>query len=313
MVRAPKIVGSIWFNNSTAPVLDSYEKVLLVDFWTYTCVNCIRTLPYLKSWWQKYKNNRFMMVGVHTPEFEFEKDPDNVRMAIKKLGIEWPVVLDTDYLNWYNFANNYWPAKYLIDHTGNIVYEHFGEGAYEETELFIQKLLSNIDKNIVFPKVTIEPTGKVCYIPTPETYCGYLRGDISNPLGLVPDKVHHYSLLDDPVINSIALNGTFLSRPEYLETKDSNSELLLRFHAAEVNLVMVPVADNTVVEVQLNYRRLTKDALGVDLNKKGELELKRPGMYQLYKTASFNEGILSLHPKSGNFRAYAFTFSGCID
>ncbi len=313
MVRLPQIVGNVWFNNKMFSSIDMTNKVVLVDFWTYSCVNCLRTIPYLKEWWQKYNKDNFLIVGIHTPEFEFEKDPLSVSKAVKDLGIEWPVVLDNEYINWKNFANQYWPAKYLADHTGNIVYEHFGEGEYEKTESFIQTLLKNINANIALPKLTVSNTGNICYISTPETYCGYLRGDISNPLGLVADKEHYYSLLDDPETDSLGLSGTFISRSEYLESKDPNSRLLLHFKASEVNLVLTPIDPQTTVQILLNYKPLPPKFRGEDLDDSSQMKIDTPRMYQLLKSNVFSEGILSIQPVIGNFKAYAFTFSGCID
>lgn len=313
MVRLPPISGNVWFNNNDGNFIDLKEKVVLVDFWTYSCVNCLRTMPYLKEWWRKYKNNKFVIIGIHTPEFEFEKDPVKVSEAIKGLEIEWPIVLDNNYVNWNNFANKFWPAKYLTDHTGNIVYEHFGEGAYEDTELCIQKLIKNIESDITLPQITVSNPGQVCYIPTPETYCGYLRGDISNISGLIPEKEYSYSLLDDPEKNTIGLTGPFISKPEHLESKSIDSKLLLNFEASEINLVASPANYNALVQVLLDYKPLPESFRGSDVNSSGELEIKSSRMYQLLKSNIFTDGILSLQPKNGNFRAYAFTFSGCID
>ena len=128
-----------WLNSSPLKLSKLKGKVVLVDFWTYSCINCQRTLPYLKTWWQKYQDKGLVIIGVHTPEFEFEKELKNVKEALKKYDVTWPVVLDNDYLIWNSFANHYWPAKYLIDHQGKIIYTHFGEGNYQETELEIQK------------------------------------------------------------------------------------------------------------------------------------------------------------------------------
>ena len=141
VARLPAVIGDMWFNARPLAGEDLAGKVVLIEFWTYSCVNCQRTLPHVREWWKKYKDESFLIIGVHTPEFEFEKNPANVEAAIKDLGVEWPVVLDNDFTNWNNFANRYWPTLYLADGAGRIVYSHIGEGAYDMTEAEIGKLL----------------------------------------------------------------------------------------------------------------------------------------------------------------------------
>ena len=189
MVKAPQINGENWLNGEK-PEMD--DQVILVDFWTYSCVNCIRTLPYLQKWHEKYKDKGLIIVGVHTPEFEFEKDEQNVARALKDLGVDWPVVMDNYLEIWRSFANKYWPAKYLINRKGKIVYQHFGEGKYEETEKAIQKLLFN--KGDELPELTTEIASAACFRPTPETYLGYARGHIVNIGGYYFDVVENYEL-----------------------------------------------------------------------------------------------------------------------
>lgn len=304
MTRLPKIIGDTWFNlpggkQSLKPE-DLAGKAVLIDFWTYSCVNCQRTLPYLREWWKKYQGKDFLMIGIHTPEFEFEKDPKNVAQAIKDLEVSWPVVLDNDYANWNNFANRYWPAKYLADRSGKIVYTHFGEGAYAETEKAIQKLLGG--KVEAMPEISEDEHehGKVCFIPTPETYCGYARGSIANREGYVYDQIFDYQPSEKIPADTIALSGKFLVRPEYVESREAGAALLLNFRATEVNLVLRPAGGTiAVAEILLDGRPLK------------ELEIKEPTMYNLLKSQDLVEGVLTIKAKRGNFQAYAFTFSGC--
>ena len=168
-IHAPYITGDTWIHSRALLPNDLKGKVVLVDFWTYSCVNCQKTLPYLKKWWEKYKDKNFLIIGIHTPEFEFEKDKSNVERAAHELGVFWPIVLDNDYVNWNNFANKYWPAKYLVDENGYIVYTHFGEGEYEKTEKAIQSLLKNIKKEHLRKTEKEKHTHHgVCFRPTPE-------------------------------------------------------------------------------------------------------------------------------------------------
>lgn len=208
MVNAPEfVVGGLWFNSKPLTMQELRGKVVLVDFWTYTCINCIRTLPYLKTWHEKYKDKGLVIVGVHTPEFEFEKNPENVKKAIKDFGLEYPVMQDNDYATWAAYANHYWPAKYLVDREGKIVYTHFGEGQYDETEKKIQELLS-----VNMP--VLNPTYQVM-ARTPETYLGSLRGDYSR----------------------IQTSGTWTKSEEYAKPAQG-STMTMRFNAAKVFLVM---------------------------------------------------------------------------
>lgn len=257
-------------------------------------------MPHLKRWWEKYKDKTFLIIGIHTPEFEFEKDPKNVERALREIGIGWPVVLDNEYVNWNNFANHYWPAKYLADQNGNIVYTHFGEGAYTETERVIQTLLFGTGITSL-PEIDRDEHvhGGVCFVPTPETYCGYERGRLVNPDGYRKDEVFDYETPEALPPNLIALKGKFLAAPEYVESHASGATLLLNFRATEVNLVLKPAADRAVASVILNDT-LVKD-----------LVIEKPAMYNLLPQGDLKEGILKVQAEEGNFQAYAFTFSGC--
>ncbi|MEK7603886.1 MAG: redoxin family protein [Patescibacteria group bacterium] len=318
MSRLPKIVGGRWLNSQPLSEENLKGKVVLIDFWTYSCVNCKRTIPYLKEWWRKYKEKNFVMIGIHTPEFEFEKEFNNVKQACRDLGVTWPVVLDNDYVNWNNFANRYWPAKYIADKDGKIVYEHFGEGGYEKTENIIRKLIGEEMEDV---SVKEHGHGNVCFSPTPELYCGYKRGFLSNlpakaDLPAQADReAYVYDLSFDykkPEMkeDTIGLAGKFIARSEYVESVDADSELLLRFRATEVNLVIYPVESSAVAEIYLDNDKLPKEYWGEDVNE-SNIAISRPTMYNLVKTSGLLEGILKIKPIKGNFRAYAFTFSGC--
>lgn len=208
MVNAPDfIAGGQWFNSKPLTMGELRGNVVLVDFWTYTCINCIRTLPYIKSWHEKYKDKGLVIVGVHTPEFEFEKNPENVKKAIKDFGIEYPVMQDNDFATWTAYANHYWPAKYLVNQEGKIVYTHFGEGDYDETEEKIQELLS-VDMPVQNPTYQVMAR-------TPETYLGAARGNYAQ----------------------ITLTGQWTKSEEYAKP-DKGSVMTMRFNAAKVFLVM---------------------------------------------------------------------------
>lgn len=308
----PRIVGETWFNSKSLRPEELLNKVVLVDFWTYSCVNCQRTLPYLADWWKKYKEMGFLVVGIHTPEFEFEKDPKNVEQALRNFNVTWPVVLDNDRKNWNTFANHYWPAKYLADVTGRIVYEHFGEGACAETEKRIQELLYNKGQDAPIVSSEEHEHGSVCFIPTPELYCGYERNRLANKEGYQHDKIALYRPPEEMPQDSIALSGKFIARSEYVESAASDSTLFLRFRATEINLVLSSVSDETIIDVSVDNKPLG-ERLGDDVATNNEVVVKAPTLYNLLKSRELVEGVLALTAKKGAFRAYAFTFSGCTE
>jgi thiol-disulfide isomerase/thioredoxin len=251
-------------------------KAVLVDFWTYSCINCQRTIPYLKSWWDKYQDKGLMIIGVHTPEFEFEKDKQNVISATNKYGVTWPVVQDNDYGIWSDYKNRYWPRKYLINQDGKIVYDHIGEGAYEETEKRIQEILGISDM-----EVTSQPTsGGIGFgmNQTPELYINQ-RGQVAGHLGAGPDKVE---LIGDWKIETD------------LSIAGPNSSLKLKFRAGEANLVMSTSNDESKSVTVI-----------IDGNTQ-ELDIREDDLYVLFD-GDFNDHSLEMKFEEG-VRVHAFTF-----
>ncbi len=249
---APELIpGGQWLNSEPLTLSELRGKVVLVDFWTYTCINCIRTLPYLKSWHEKYADKGLVIIGVHAPEFEFEKDVENVKEAIKDFGIKYPVMQDNDFATWRAYDNHYWPAKYLIDREGNIRYTHFGEGDYDKTEAMIQQLLS---LNMPIANPTYETYGR-----TPELYLGSARYAPATP---------------------ISYSGKWSKSKEYA-VPSPGASLTLSFDAMSVYLVMRPSDQSTEVEVYLDGQFEKNVKVGSDtlytlikLDKPGKHELK---------------------------------------
>lgn len=318
----------VWFNlPSGRQALNLSElrgNVLLVDFWTYSCVNCLRTLPYLKHWDEKYKDLGLVIIGVHTPEFGFEKDPQNVGHFLEKTRLKYPVVLDNDYKIWNAFANHYWPRKLLIDSYGVIRYDHSGEGDYSQTEKEIQRLLQEENRDLKFGRVVpeIEHVGlsSVCYPTNPESYCGFKRGVFGNLEGIFPNRVFEYRYRGAYEDGKIYLEGHWVVRPESLKHADNTSRhkdfLALRFHGLELNAVMVSEENQAEeVVVTLDDQRVSLDFRGTDLRNQEDRSLivvKEPRMYNLIKTKTYGSRVLKLSPKSDKFEIFAFTFGGCI-
>ncbi len=293
MLHAPEFPNDLrWFNlpaqagSKPLSLKDLRGKAVLLDFWTYSCVNCIRTLPHLRAWQEKYAAAGLVVIGVHTPEFEFEKDVSNVGRALKQFDIKYPVVMDSDYQIWSLYANEAWPRKILIDKDGKAAYDHAGEGNYKETEEAIQKALLEINPKLKLLAVSAEEgSGGVCLPTTPETYLGTMRGR--------PGKLWRAV-------------GEWKTHQEFIEhertTEQFEDYLTLQFEGAEVNLVMSSTSERPAkVRVEMDGKLVR------------ELEVKEPKMYNLLAGHKKGKGELRIFTKDQGFRAYAFTFGGYCD
>jgi cytochrome c biogenesis protein CcdA/thiol-disulfide isomerase/thioredoxin len=275
-------------------------KVVVLDFWTYSCVNCVRTIPYLKAWYDTYRDQGLVIIGVHTPEFEFEKNPANVQRAIKKLGIDWPVVQDNGYDQWNAYGNRYWPAHYFIDASGRVRYFHFGEGEYDVAEQVIRALLVEAGANLGKPLSQPNPRFTA---ETPETYLGRdrARGFISEG-GMVLDKPIDYRPAHTPSNGEWALSGKWVVSRQYI-TPQPNGELELGFHASNVFLVVEPEGPGGQIYVRVDGR-VVQDTADV---REGVLSPDSSRLYQLVEFSKPGEHLLHLDV-TGKLRLYAFTF-----
>ena len=270
----------------------------LVDVWTYSCVNWLRTLPYVSAWHERYRDRGLVVVGVHAPEFGFEHDLDNVRRAIAELGVGYPVVVDNDFAIWRSFDNHYWPAVYLVDGDGQVGFRHFGEGAYEETERAIQQLLG-IDE----PTVSVEATGLAVAadwdsLNSPETYLGAARG---------ATRKHSR---DELALNEWALTGDWSVGGEAAVLEAPGGSIAYRFEARDVNLVLAPPASGGEVRFTVKLDGLPAgDAHGVDVAESGEGAVAEPRMYQLVRQqGAIGRRELEITFHDAGVSAYVFTF-----
>lgn len=292
--RAPELIGGqTWLNTTPLTLQELREKdqVVLIDFWTYSCINCIRTLPYLKAWDNKYRPQGLVIIGVHSPEFEFEKDLNNLKRAVEDFELMYPIVQDNDFNIWRAFNNHYWPAKYLIDKEGNIRYTHFGEGKYAETEQVIQELLGEEGELVNMPEYKHETR-------SPETYLGYWRltNVVSSPR-IVHDQQATYLTPDSFPTNSLGFDGPWTVYEKHA-TPEPGSSLYFRFDAKEVNLVMRPINSNKTPKVE------------VFLDGQSHLTLEIPAD-QLYNLVTLDQGenhTIQITFPEGNVEVYAFTF-----
>lgn len=317
--------GLTWLNSPPLTVAGLKGKVFLVDFWEYTCVNCIRTLPYLKAWHERYNGKGLVIVGVHTPEFDFTKDLEAVRKGAKGFDLKYPIVNDADYKIWNSYGNRYWPAKFLFDSQGRLRYYHFGEGGYGDTEQAIQKLLREVNADVSLPTV-MEPIrgedkpGAVCYPVTPELYGGYLRGVIGNADGFRKEEAATYKDPGKYEDGSLYLEGVWHAGPEGLRHARAISEasdyVALRYHALEVNCVLKPEGGKPIrVVVTQDGKPVPAADRGADLRAapSGEtyLQVEEPKMYAIIKNAKFGAYDLKLACAEPGLGLYAFTFVSC--
>ncbi len=287
---APQITGvAHWLNSAPLTTESLKGKVVLVDFWTYSCINCIRTFPYLKAWYEKYKEDGFVIIGVHAPEFPFEKDVANVKAALARYGLTYPVALDNDFKTWNNFKNRYWPAHYLIDKKGDVVYAHFGEGHYDVTENNIRYLLG-LDKTTD----TMEYSQAFTKEQTPETYLGSERAQRRVTLDDTPLAVHQWGI-----------DGNWNVQPQYIESVKGGAELRLHYKAKKVFLVMSS-ADGKSHKVLATIGEGQR-ASGNDV-KDGRLSVDTARLYEIVKQKDMAEGTLTLRALDKGVRLYAFTF-----
>ena len=304
LAPAPQLKGITAWINSPPLTLDQLKgKVVLLDFWTYSCINCIRTFPYLRRWYDAYKDDNFVIIGVHTPEFEFEKDENNVKKAVERFHITYPVAMDNHYLIWQAFYNSYWPAHYLIDQNGIVRQVHFGEGGYLETENAIRSLLH-------LPLILEAKEEKIVYMPgiTPETYLGYKRASsYSSQIQIVRNQKTTYQYTDSLKPNEVGLKGEWTVEAESINSNSTSSTLSLNFKANRVYLVLSGTSP-LPIKVELDGQPLPSSFWTSDMDDRGGIVIKDARKYDIVDLKGQNgRHVLTLHIPDG-IQAYAFTF-----
>ena len=303
---APDLVGiTNWINSEPLSLEDLRGKVVIIDFWTYSCVNCVRTLPYMTDWHEKYSDDGLVIIGVHAPEFAFEKETSNVEEAVQRFGIEYPVAQDNDFTTWRAYNNRYWPAKYFIDADGNVRYTHFGEGEYEKSELVIQQLLAEIGADTTDQLSAVTEKG---YSPnqTPELYIGYRRQtNFASPDQLVRDQSKEYSFQENAPLHIFTVSGEWTFLDEFAQTEEAGTQLMLHFYAKNVFLVLDSEEDASVKVELLSPQEPNKS---VDLNSEDEIIVNEARLYHLVELESAAEGKLLITFNQPKIQAYAFTF-----
>ena len=314
----PPLSGAVaWLNSAPLTVEHLRGKVVLIDFWTYSCINCLRTLPYLKAWNERYKEHGLVIIGVHAPEFAFEKDQANVGRAVRDLGLRYPVAIDNDYAIWRAFNNEYWPAHYFVDAHGRIRGHHFGEGAYEESERLIRELLQEAGATDL-PRAGgalraqgIEVAPAVNDVGSPETYVGYERAaHFASPVAVRPDEDVVYSVPAELALNHWSLGGKWNVGAESARALGSGDRIAFRFHARDLHLVLAPGADGRPVRfrVTIDGHEPAQDH-GADTDEHGSGSVREQRLYQLIRQSGpIEDRTFSIEFLEPGVQAYSFTF-----
>jgi thiol-disulfide isomerase/thioredoxin len=306
-----------WLNSAPLSPEDLRGNVVLVDFWTYTCINWLRTLGYVRAWSGKYADHGLVVVGVHTPEFPFERDIDNVRQAVEDMRVEYPVALDSDYAIWEAFSNQYWPAVYIADAEGRIRHHHFGEGGYEECERIVQQLLSEAggdgipDDLVSLADDGFETQADWANLESPETYLGYNQArNFASPGGAKLDQARTYAAPERLKLNQWALAGDWTVARGATVLNGADGRIAFRFHARDVNLVLGASVRGTSVPFRvLIDGQPPGDAHGLDIDEQGSGEVFQQRLYQLIRVSwSIADRTFEISFLAPGVEAYVFTF-----
>jgi cytochrome c biogenesis protein CcdA/thiol-disulfide isomerase/thioredoxin len=317
--RMPSLSGASGWINSPRLTRDSLRgKVVLIDFWTYSCINCLRSLPYIRAWNEKYKKAGLVVIGVHTPEFPFEKVPANVEKAVRELGISYPVALDDNYKIWTAFHNEYWPAHYFVDAAGRIVYQHFGEGDYAQSEQWIQQLLAQRNGAQPPPQGIVQVTGTGVEeasnqneVSSPETYLGYARAaNFAPPETLEKDRALAYRAPAHLDLNQWGLGGNWVDNAQTVTLVSGTGTIRFRFHARDLHLVLGPSSKGRSIRfrILLDGQAPGSDH-GVDANAQGAGAVTDYRLYQLLRLQNAaGDHTFEIQFLDPGVQAYSFTF-----
>jgi thiol-disulfide isomerase/thioredoxin len=310
--RLPDFGGANgWLNSGPLSPDDLRGHVVLVNFWTFTCVNWLRTAPYIRALADKYKQQGLVTIGVHTPEFDVEHDFGNVERMVKDLRVDYPVAIDNDYAVWDAFTNNAWPAVYLADGEGALRYQHLGEGNYEESERAIQELLGVEDDLVSVEGSGLEAPADWENVRSPETYVGYARAEgFASPGGIAVGERHAYSLPEELGLNRWALSGEWTIGPQAAVLNEPGGRLTYRFHARDLNLVLAPPEDGGEIALRvLLDGEPPGEAHGEDIDEQGDGTVSEPRLYQLVRQSGrITDRTFEITFLERGAQAYVFTF-----
>lgn len=310
--------ATAWINSPPLTADQLKGKVVVIDFWTYSCINCLRALPYTRAWAEKYKNSGLVVIGVHTPEFPFEKDLSNVQKAVRDLGITYPVALDNNYSIWTAFSNEYWPAHYFIDVNGKVRYHHFGEGEYDQSEQWIQELLKERPNEQSLPGGIVnvsaqgaEAAPDTSEVQSPETYVGYERAEnFASPGGFKQNKASLYTIPASLELNQWGLAGNWIDHDQTAVLASPQGKIAFRFHARDLHLVLGPTADGKPVRFRVTIDgHAPGENHGVDTDEQGNGVVTEHRLYQLVRQKGpIMDRVFEIEFLDSGAQAFAFTF-----
>ena len=314
----PSLGGATeWLNSPLLPASELRGKVVLIDVWTYTCINWLRTLPYVRAWAEKYKNQGLVVIGVHSPEFTFEKNIDNVRRAAKEMRVDYPIAIDSDFAIWRALKNQYWPALYIVDAQGRIRHHQFGEGEYDRSERVIQQLLAEAGRSgFSHELVSVDARGAEVAadwgdLRSPENYVGYERTEnFASPGGAVLAKRRVYAAPAKLKLNHWALAGDWTMQKQATVLNKPNGRIAYRFHARDLHLVMGPAVRGTAVRFRvLIDGRMPGAAHGIDVDDQGNGTVSEQRLYQLIRQQNpIADRQFEIEFLDPGVEAFAFTF-----
>ena len=313
--HAPELVGIADYVNTTPEELNDMikDKVVLYDIWTYSCINCIRTLPYVTAWNEKYADDGLLVIGIHSPEFEFEKNLNNVQSAVEKYGITYPVVLDNDHQTWKAFDNRYWPRKYITDSEGYIRYDHIGEGAYDQTEKVIQQLLEEranlLGINVASAELLMDlEEFQHTSFRTPELYFGYKfaagRNQLGNSEGFHPNEIVSYSIPEQLTRDYFYLEGQWENLEDGMKLVHGKGLIHLPYFAKSVNIV---ASETSNLKILIDGKPISTELAGADVNN-SLVHVSEPRLYNLISSKNPENHLLSIEANSPGFEIFTFTF-----
>jgi thiol-disulfide isomerase/thioredoxin len=314
----PDLTGAVsWLNSPPLTRAELQGKVVLIDFWTYSCINCLRSLPYLQAWHEKYKDSGLVVIGVHTPEFPFETDPANIQKALRRFGVTFPVAVDSEHAIWDAFSNDSWPAHYFIDAKGRIRFTHFGEGEYDRSEQWIRQLLAERNGSQPIPArpLSIQADGIQAAadwseMESPETYLGFERAErFASPGGLRQLDAWSYTSPSSLALNQWSLSGKWIDRPQSVSLKAAPGRILFRFHARDLHLVLGPVGGSSPrFRILIDGEPPGADH-GADCNSQGEGVVGEHRLYQLVRqSGAIRDRTFQIEFLDPGVEAFAFTF-----
>jgi thiol-disulfide isomerase/thioredoxin len=308
----PSLGGAVgWLNSEPLTTASLRGKVVVVNFWTYTCINWLRSLPYVRAWAEKYKNDGLVVIGVHSPEFGFEKDVEHVRRAVDEMRIAYPVAIDSGHKIWRAFRNQYWPATYIADRTGRIRHHRFGEGEYAESERAIQRLLMVRRDLASVGGEGVEAAADWASLRSPENYLGVSRTqNFASPGGATSGKRRVYMTRAKLAVNQWALAGDWTMQQDAIVLNEAGGKIVYRFHARDLHLVAAPVASGSPVRfrVRIDGER-PGVAHGIDVDVNGDSTMRAPRLYQLIRqTGTIDDRLFEIEFLERGVEAYAFTF-----